>query len=433
MPATEAPEARRGRVLQGLFWSGVGLAPLAVLILLFGQGTGPLRVAVILAVLTVVLIAVSVVLRPTVDLVRVDIEERVLEDVEHVRVQLRQDITTAGRNTHRALSQKIQALTDTIDALRARIDELEANPVVIPAAAAAGSAAVPPAGPGVVRRTETVHVTRRTTIDEDRGTVYGSRAAVDGEWSERTGRTGREEGDRSERLDRTERVDRSDRSRRRPSDDLDPPDHRRGDRSADRWDDGRGDRWDGMAAGDRWASVRDDDHGREFRVGERRSSVQRDRRGSEFHVEDRWASLRRDGLRGDDDDLGDPDLEATFRALRSNERSGPAALPASPGESAVRYLDADGRERGRSDDRDRGYDGDRDREYDRDRGYDGDRDRAHERDRGRDRDRAYERDRGYDRDRDRDDDWERERGRSRDRGRDDPPYPRQRSPHPSDY
>src|ERR1700738_401531 len=108
MPALEAKDARRGKLLQGLFWGGIGLAPLAMLILLFGgQSTGSLRIAVILSVLTVVGVAVSIAMRPSVEMVRVDIEHRVLDEVEHVRAMAREDVNVATRNTHRALSERI--------------------------------------------------------------------------------------------------------------------------------------------------------------------------------------------------------------------------------------------------------------------------------------------------------------------------------------
>src|SRR5262245_50510587 len=91
-----------------------------MLILLFGQSTGSLRVAVILSVLTVVAVAVSIALRPSVEMVRVDIEHRVLDEVEHVRAMTREDVNVAARNMHRAMSERIYELTETIDALRAQ-------------------------------------------------------------------------------------------------------------------------------------------------------------------------------------------------------------------------------------------------------------------------------------------------------------------------
>ena len=58
MPDEDADYARRGgRLLPALFWAGVGLAPLAGLLLLLGNG-GSLRVGAFLGVLALVLIAV---------------------------------------------------------------------------------------------------------------------------------------------------------------------------------------------------------------------------------------------------------------------------------------------------------------------------------------------------------------------------------------
>ena len=201
MPAPKPQDARRGQLVQGLLWAGVGLAPLAVLVLLFGSSTGALRVAVVLITLTAVMVALSIALRPSVELLRADIEERVLDEVDTIRARAREDVSTAARNTHRALSERIRVLGETIDGLRDQIDEMQAATFIgdqhrLPVGPAA-NAGLPhhPAHsstPGVVRRTETVQVTRRTTMvgggdDEGQGTVYGSRpaGAVEGQWRER--------------------------------------------------------------------------------------------------------------------------------------------------------------------------------------------------------------------------------------------------------
>ncbi len=404
MPASEIQDVRRGKLLQGLFWGGVGLASLAILILLFGQGIGALRVAVIVSVLTIVMLAVSVVLRPSMELVRIDIEERVLNEVDRVRARAREDVTTAARNTHRALSDKIHMLAETVEVLRAQMDEFQASSTLSQPAPSASHHGSQPGGPGVVRRTETVHVTRRTTTvdagdDDARGTVYGSRAAVEGEWQER-------------------HDDRR-------------PDDRRGERAE------RSDRGD-----DRWAAARADDHGRELRVGERRSSVRRDDRGSELHVEDRWVALRRDDPRDRrrDDGYGESDWEETFRSLSSKQNAVPA-LPPARGESPSRYLDErDDHDRERVRFRERDGDHHTSHARDRDRGRDHERDRPYDRYRDDDRDRYRDDDRDRhrddDRDRYRDDDRDRYRDDDRDRGsdRDDRPYaPRPRSAHRSEY
>src|SRR5690349_11622180 len=103
-PKRPPPAPQRGKLVQGLFWGGVALAPLAILVLLFGSGTGSLRIAVTLAVLAVAALALSMAMRPGPEMVRLEIEHRVLDEVERARALTREDVTTAARNTHRALS-----------------------------------------------------------------------------------------------------------------------------------------------------------------------------------------------------------------------------------------------------------------------------------------------------------------------------------------
>jgi hypothetical protein len=471
MPAPQSQDARRGKLVQGLLWGGVGLAPLSILILLFGQSTGSLRVAVILSVLTIVMLAVSIALKPGIEMVRVDIEHRVLDEMERVRLHTRDDISTASRNTHRALVERIQVLNSVVEDLRGQVDEVHAVAMLPPASAVPSHQG--PGGPGLVRRTETVHVTRRTMLvggeEDGTGTVYGSPVvassgpAVEGEWRERRDEPVRraepirdehrrdergyaehgyedrgydDRGDRhvadrhapdrhgperhgpdrhaSERypddrpgVDRHDERHRDDRSHDdRHSDDRHSDDRHRRDDSIERHGQGRGE-WDGMATGDRWASVRADENGRELRVGERRSSVRSDGRGTEMRVEDRWASLRRDEPPDRRDGAyGEAEWESTFRSL-SQRPDGPRALPAAPGESPSRYVEdrsqdgrardnyepvrSRGRERARGqapeENRDRGYDGGRGDDRGSDRGHDD----RHRDDRGRD-DRGH----GYD-------------------------------------
>lgn len=63
-PSTTTPRRRGGRALAALFWCGVGLAPVAAGALLVDEGTGPPDIAVLLAVTSIVLIGLSVGLRP---------------------------------------------------------------------------------------------------------------------------------------------------------------------------------------------------------------------------------------------------------------------------------------------------------------------------------------------------------------------------------
>jgi hypothetical protein len=435
---------------QRLFWVGVGLAPLAVLVVLFGGSTGALRIAVAFAVLSIVALAVSIAMRPSVEMVRVDIEHRFLDEVERVRAGSREEVSLAARNTHRVLTEQIRALSDTVEWLREQLDEVQTGAMI-----AAAAAATPPevAGPGV-RHTETVHVTRRTTTvgSDQGGTVYGSPAAISDrrpapEEPERHREEGHRDDRRAEYRDdrrddyRDDRRDdyRDDRrdghpdsrgahhdsrgSRHEGRDSRDSRDGRhegrdgrhegrdggdsRHDYRGDRDDrDGRYDResrdgtWE--SAGDRWASLRTDDRGRELRMGERRSSVRSDDRGTEYRVEDRWQALRRE----DEPGYRESDWESTFKSLSTGgSQSGPKALPPARGETARSYLD-EGRDefssysgprsrgRVRESEREQTYD-DRDH-YDR-----GHSDRGHSRDRDRERDHDRDRDH-YERDRERD-------------------------------
>ncbi|MEU6074984.1 hypothetical protein [Micromonospora sp. NPDC047074] len=207
----------------------------------------------------------------------------------------------------------------------------------------------PPARPvGMVRHTETVHVTTRHTIVDGTASVPGDRRGRydDGyaeRWSpapeERPWPGGPDDRSRADHgygdpADRPRHGD--DRGRdggHRRDDRARDGGHRRDDRGrgeaagsgraapAGQPGDGRsypaeeagaeGDEyWSQLRAGDRWATVRDDDRGREMRVGERRAEVHSDATGTEYRVADRWAAVRRDepnrgAARADDGWRGD--------------------------------------------------------------------------------------------------------------------------------
>jgi len=167
MPAsTESPERQNGKLPTGLLWAGVGVAPLAALALLVGSGERSLRAAIGLALLAVVLIGLAIVLRPAADSVKVELEDTIYDEIDVVRDDVRNDITTAARATHRAFSEKFQHLQETVDQLRAQVESMRATaapPSPHPAAPRPGTAtgSVPA---GVVRHTETVQVTTRSTI-----------------------------------------------------------------------------------------------------------------------------------------------------------------------------------------------------------------------------------------------------------------------------
>ncbi|SDY11843.1 hypothetical protein SAMN05444365_101729 [Micromonospora pattaloongensis] len=398
MPAPEASaDSRRRTLLMALFWVGVGLAPLAALLLLLAQGSGSLRMAAVLSVLAVVLIGLSITLRGDSETVRLHLEETLLDEVEALREDLRHDIATAARATHRAFGEKLQVVQDNVEALRAQVatgrvepprpgydgyDHTDPpmpvaaqhpGPVRPPAAGQYGApagaqgaaghqqparspsggrasvpvAAIPmprpPVSGALVRHTETVQVTTRHTVvdphhdphheEPNAGNVYGG-GGYDG-----GGYGGHEAEPVAERSRPPQRG-------RRAEADEDPwgdqlrPQPRGGDRRP--YDEGPADDdWSGVRAGDRWASVRSDEHGRELRMGERRASMYADESGAELRVEDRWAAVRHEDPRrdgpwrdGSHDARWDeePRWRDADRGAREetgwDRRGGPAALPA---------------------------------------------------------------------------------------------------------
>ena len=414
MPAPRSqPEDAGARLLPILFWAGVGLAPLAVLLLVFGPD-GAVRFGGALGVVAVVLIGLSIGLRRDVRGVREDLAEILYDEIEVLRGDLRQDLTVAARAIHRQLGEKLQTLHETVDALREQVEAPRyerAEPhqqgtahtgthpyVPVPGRPSGhasvghpsgraevahgghphvGTAGVPPVlGGGVVRHTETVQVTTRHTIVDPavdgpgvRGTVYGGtmygRAADPG--------VGRHAGDWGE-PDPEPWTDQRSRDRHGGQRGTEPwlDDPREARRSSryerdDEPDDAPGERWSGIRAGDRWASVHADDRGRELRMGERRAALHADESGTELRIEDRWASVRRDeprrwdaSQRWSDDRWQDEPADGG----RWDERAGPPALPPGGGDSDWAHgWDADRASGGRAgrrryrDDADDGYGG----------------------------------------------------------------------------
>ena len=302
MPASNAQKARGGGQLPTvMFWTGVGLAPVAAALLLLSTGAAGLRVAAVLTILTVVLVGLSIMLRPDAVTVRLDLEDQLYDEIDTLREDIRKDIAGAARATHRAYSEKLQTLYQTVDALRTQVEALRAG-TPEPAPASVGSAMV--AG-GVVRHTETVQVTtRQMIVDQERssGTVYGSRAAepatatrpAHSAHSAHSARPPEESWTEQRLRERLAEV-RSGDSHRAEHEPRRPRPYER-DESYDRAEP-RSHAWtaepttDPLWGGtDRWAATRTDDRGQELRIGTRRAEV----RSDEVHVEDRWAQVRRD-------------------------------------------------------------------------------------------------------------------------------------------
>lgn len=319
---------RGGKALTVVFWVGIALAPVAAGLLMISQGAGALKMAAVLAILAVVLIGLSLVLKRDAERVRIELEEILLDEIDVLRDDVRDDIATASRATHRALADKIAIMQQTIENLRGQLDAMRGVIPGIPQphlrspnGAGGRGAAQRPAAPGqpphgVVRHTETVQVTTRHTIVDPADERAGGR--VHGQPGKPSYSGSRRE-DRDRPRGREDSWERANPVRR-----------------------GAGPGEEGYTrSGDRWASVRSDDRGRELVMGEHRQAVRAD--GREMHVEDRWASVRRDDDRVIDAEGGDngsgfwsdnwdaePDEDRTRKSRRR-------ALPSEPSEPEERW------------------------------------------------------------------------------------------------
>src|SRR5687768_3201988 len=96
MPDQDPAPGHSERLLLGLIWAGVVLAPMAAIVVLLGSSTGSVRFAVLLVVISVVLIGTSVLLRNDPRLHRRDVEDRVAEEVAALRRELRSEFARGG-------------------------------------------------------------------------------------------------------------------------------------------------------------------------------------------------------------------------------------------------------------------------------------------------------------------------------------------------
>ncbi|HWS32500.1 MAG TPA: hypothetical protein VN408_07130, partial [Actinoplanes sp.] len=91
MPERDTNAGHSARLLRGLVWAGVVLAPIAAAVVLIGS-TG---FAVVLVAVSVVLIGASVLIRADPVLLRMDVEDRVAEEVASLRRELRAEFAAA--------------------------------------------------------------------------------------------------------------------------------------------------------------------------------------------------------------------------------------------------------------------------------------------------------------------------------------------------
>jgi hypothetical protein len=242
MPAADTQQQTSSPAPTVLLWAGIGVAPVAGGLLVIGGGSGLVRVGGLLAMVAIVLLGSSVVMARR----QSAIETYVVDEVEQLREDLRSDISHAAKMTHRAMADRLIALSDTVEALRGQMEVLRAHvertqlavPQQPPAAAPPQAASKP-----VVRHTETVQVTtRKTEVVDDHDGVYG-------------------------------RGNASVPAQRRPE-------------GADQYS-SRAER----RASERWAALRAEDHSSELRMGERSAELRTDDTGTELRMQDRWASV----------------------------------------------------------------------------------------------------------------------------------------------
>lgn len=114
MPDRDAAERQSERQLTAMIWAGVGLVPVAVLIVLVGGGDTSLRFAVLLMAVSVVLVGASLLIRNDPELLRMDVADRVAEQADALREEMREEVAAAARATH----HRVQTLQDELARLR---------------------------------------------------------------------------------------------------------------------------------------------------------------------------------------------------------------------------------------------------------------------------------------------------------------------------
>ena len=106
------PEAQQStRLLTALIWAGVGLAPVAALVVLLGGSTGSVRFAVLLIAVCVVLIGAALLVRHDPVVLRLDAEDQLATEVS----ALREELAASARAT----GNRVQVLQDEITRMRA--------------------------------------------------------------------------------------------------------------------------------------------------------------------------------------------------------------------------------------------------------------------------------------------------------------------------
>ncbi|MEV6495415.1 hypothetical protein AB0M20_43375, partial [Actinoplanes sp. NPDC051633] len=90
-----AENGQNTRLLRALVWVGVSLAPVAALVVLLGSSEGPVRFGVLLIAACVVLVGASLLVRDDPVLLRMQVEDRVADEVSVLRDELRSEFAAA--------------------------------------------------------------------------------------------------------------------------------------------------------------------------------------------------------------------------------------------------------------------------------------------------------------------------------------------------
>src|SRR5215212_1135206 len=90
-----AENGQNARLLRALVWAGVGLAPIAALVVLLGDSVGPVRLGVLLIAVCVVLVGASLLVRNDPVLLRMHVEDRVADEVSALRDELRSEFAAS--------------------------------------------------------------------------------------------------------------------------------------------------------------------------------------------------------------------------------------------------------------------------------------------------------------------------------------------------
>jgi hypothetical protein len=138
----DSQPGQSARLLRALIWVGVGLAPVAAVVAMLGGSANSVRFAVVLVAVCVVLIGSSILIRSDPVLLGIDAEDRVGQETDALRTELRAEFAAAARATH----HRVQSLQEEVGRLRGAPAPARPEPGLSTGARAAAAAVVPTPG-----------------------------------------------------------------------------------------------------------------------------------------------------------------------------------------------------------------------------------------------------------------------------------------------